>query len=294
MPHPSGQFRRIERAEVDGVRKTAKRMLAEAQHDLGALRPAMDATTTQAPLDKAPALVLVAGDWHQDRRAAAVAWALARQAGAELIIQVGDFGFWPRHRDGRGFLTICSRLAHSTGIPCWFIDGNHEDHVALNAVDLEASGLRIVAPGIAHIPRGTSWDWDGQRWGAMGGAFSIDLDHRTPGVDWFAEEEITPAQTDAMIDAAISRWGRLDVLLCHEAPARAGIPYRFRLREDLAVRAERQRELLQRLVCTLAPDVVIHGHHHMAIDGRSATAATIGLNLETEPGAHVVWERHVE
>ena len=75
--------------------------------------------------------VLMAGDTHGN-----IGWIkrLAKAAAdndCPVIIQVGDFGYFPAHGEGRHFLTAVERACATNGIKLWFIDGNHDDHTSL-------------------------------------------------------------------------------------------------------------------------------------------------------------------
>lgn len=48
--------------------------------------------------------VLIVGDLHCNTAAASNAFEFAGAVGADVILQVGDFGFWPRTEPGRKFL----------------------------------------------------------------------------------------------------------------------------------------------------------------------------------------------
>src|SRR5580698_1020260 len=113
----------------------------------------------QLPQD--PRLVIVAGDSHR--------WApfgehLARMAGKRLaseqrriILQVGDFGYWPNEAAGRRFLAVLSAWLDVHDAELWWLDGNHEDHGALDGLKALHQDLggelpaRITLPGHPRI-----------------------------------------------------------------------------------------------------------------------------------------------
>lgn len=242
-----------------------------------------------------PRLVIVAGDSH---RWAPFGELLARMAGKrlaserrKLILQVGDFGYWPNDAEGRRFLKVLSGWLDVHDAELWFIDGNHEDHgtlAALKAMYQDLGGelpARIAIPGhprISWMTRGHRWSWHGRTWLAVGGAVSVDKagpwcrkcsgggcracsgSGRVPrrdGVDWFPGEEITIAEAEAAIAA-----GPADVLMSHDCPAR--IVHSFAERPDWfapadVARAEAHAELLQCVVNGTRPAHIMHGHLHM-------------------------------
>lgn len=129
-----------------------------------------------------PRRVLVAGDVHGNRRWMGTLCKLARRHGCEIILQVGDFGYWPHTDDGRRFLAHVDWHAERNGIECvYWIDGNHENHDALSAVAAGGNGPLQISQRCIYLPRGVRWTWGGVRFGALGGAFSVDWRERVVG-----------------------------------------------------------------------------------------------------------------
>src|SRR5207302_2100931 len=91
------------------------------------------------------------------------------------------------------------------------------------------------------------------RFGALGGAFSIDWRDRTPGKSWWPEEVTTASDVERLGGEP------LDVLVAHEAPA--GVPLAgFRLPVEDEVRSEEVRQLVRAAVQATRPRLVLHGH----------------------------------
>lgn len=184
--------------------------------------------------------------------------------GAELIIQLGDFGYWPGSAAGERFLDVARR----SSIPLWWIDGNHEHHDALAAEVARVDGVepsRGVGLGgnLRYFPRASRFTLDGVSVVVCGGAHSIDRAFRTPGVDWFAAERIT----DDDVDRCIAD-GQADIALTHDAPAGWTIPG---LLDDATLasplRAElpacwSHRDQLKRITDAVTPELIVHGHYH--------------------------------
>ena len=209
--------------------------------------------------------MLLVGDTHANagwiHRPVTEALIVAEAEGTpiDVVVQLGDFGYWPGTSDGDAFLCAVSELAVATDVPVLFVDGNHEDHAALHAVSIGEHGTRPVAPGVWHLPRGTRWTWSGERWGALGGAVSPDQLWRREGSDWFpGREELQPG------DVARLGGEDLDVLACHDAPAWSG--YRGTLPMPRLVQAacDRNRILLGDAITATRPNLVAHGHWHLA------------------------------
>ena len=140
-----------------------------------------------------PRRLLLVGDTHGNGR-----WCkqLARIAAAnqcDAVVQLGDFGYWPHQQWGRTFLQHVADLAASSGIPWYWLDGNHENHdmLAACADPTAAPAMLEIRPGVHYLPRGHRWEWSGVRLGALGGAASIDAAWRTEGVSWWRGEEPT-------------------------------------------------------------------------------------------------------
>lgn len=216
--------------------------------------------------------MLFAGDWHGDEDWAATVIGRAVDMGAAWVVQVGDFGFgffrlgddpevpgdWaPRCPFARGV----SALAAESGVPVVFIDGNHDNPVLLArlAERRGATGPSGFVPVEDHLfwaPRGHRWEWDGVRFGALGGAFSIDRRLRTTGLDFWTAEVTSPA------DVARLGCDPLDVLVCHDGPTIpdgfAPLPSPSQRKVDQASRAQ-----VAAAVERTGPRLVVHGHWHL-------------------------------
>jgi hypothetical protein len=232
--------------------------------------------------------LLLVGDSHANATwwARAVVPAAVR-ARADRIIQLGDFGFWPRHPDGRRFLTIVTAGVTRSGIPVDFLDGNHEDHASLRR---RAAAPYEVAAGVRHLPRGSRFAYDGVRFLALGGAHSIDRPLRKVGVNWFAEETLDLADLERAESGA-----PVDVLLAHDTFAGYDLPGTLPVddlppwlaRELTASRAH--RTLVREIVDAVQPELVVHGHYHSRYRARVALGAHVvqveGLDCDGTAGA---------
>lgn len=201
----------------------------------------------------------VVGDMHGHGGFAARAMEYARERHAKVVIQAGDFGF--RSVYDR-FLTGLSAVALDLDLPILFADGNHEHHENLLALPVDPhTGLRRVAPGIWHLPRGFRWTWDDVEFLALGGAHSVDRVARTPGVDWFEQEHLNYADCLRAVDG-----GPADVMITHDAPA--GVDLTAALRPGYPPRdvelAEQHRLTLRHVVDEVRPRWLFHGHYHHA------------------------------
>jgi predicted phosphodiesterase len=202
--------------------------------------------------------VLIAGDTHGN-----TAWveALTRKAaehGCPIIMQVGDFGYFPDHPGGPRFLTAVDTACAVNGVELWFIDGNHDDHFALTE-HRESDTPVALTDHVTYIPRGARIVIGGRSFGFLGGAFSVDWRDRTHGIDWWPNETTDPA------DVARLGGDQLDVLITHDAPARIDLSA-WPLSAEDQVRADHVRSLIAAAVEATRPRVVLHGHWHHAHD----------------------------
>ena len=210
-----------------------------------------------------PDRIAFIGDMHGDFGFGARALTYAAERCATVAIQCGDFGFW---RLDEAFVAGVSAVACTLKLPLLWVDGNHEHHPELAAVPIDpATGLRPIAPGVWHLPRGFRWTWAGVRFLALGGAYSIDRTGRTPGLDWFPEESLSPAELSA---AAVG--GPADVMICHDAPAGAKIPdeaFEMFPRGTWSPRdiraSDQHREGLRFVTDQVRPRWLFHGHYHV-------------------------------
>lgn len=222
-----------------------------------------------------PEFVTVAGDFHAEHGWGRRVVREAQRAGSQVVVQAGDFGAWPW---ARRFLDEVDTWCARTGIPVLFVDGNHEDHEWLEQLATDpVTGLRPVRPWIAHVPRGHRWVWRGLTWMGLGGAVSVNRRDCTPGVDWFAQEEITYGQALSAIAG-----GTADVMVTHDAPAGVQIPDLpdGGWPQDALYAAALHRRQLREVVDAVRPTHLFHGHYH--------TRYTAGLALEGDLVCEVV------
>lgn len=231
--------------------------------------------------------VLIAGDTHGDIRWAAHLTSVAADHGASVVLQVGDFGFWPRmDHNGQShaeqFLGRISADCKAYGVQEWIVlDGNHDDHSELSLIagkGTDSDGLVPLAERIRYAPRGTRIALGGARIGMLGGAASIDawLEHEgivdfggTPyrsGWNWFpAIEAPTAADVDLLAEG-----GDLDLLLSHDAPMQVDMRayYGFRglhIPPEIQARTDAVRDLVSEAAVRTRAPLIVHGHWHTRV-----------------------------
>jgi predicted phosphodiesterase len=233
-----------------------------------------------------PRRIAIVGDLHMNARWTRKAIKHAIECMADVVIQVGDFGY----TFDRRFLDAVDGM----GMPVLFVDGNHEDHDWLAQQPVTDNGLRQLGRFVWHIPRGFRWEWDGVRFLACGGAYSVDRQWRILGDSWWPGEETTDADVDRCIEG-----GQADILISHDAPSGFVIPTiddrttpapfpPFALAE-----AGRHRQQLRRVVDAVRPWAIWHGHYHHAynrdvdfgygpvsVTGIDCDETTLGRNVQ--------------
>lgn len=238
--------------------------------------------------------IALVGDLHGELHAARSAIARARRDRVDLVLQLGDFGFWPGPR-GPSFAQVVDGLLGGSGLEMWFIDGNHEHHDALLTLPIDDTGRRLVGTHLWHLPRGHRWQMGGLTWVAIGGAASVDGHLRLPGLDWFPEAEVIQDEECVAILAAPPA----DVVLSHDAPF--GVPTLFTAYQQdrpaeartsswptaALIASDAHQRRLATLVERLRPRVLVHGHHHHRYDDRWSHehGVTRVHGLGCDPGA---------
>jgi Icc-related predicted phosphoesterase len=221
--------------------------------------------------------VLLAGDWHGNREFCSQVLSLAATQGAPTVLQLGDFGLWPGRHDA--WLDHVEDEASRTGTEVYWVDGNHEDHDQLDRWRAEAGGgLVHLRPRVWWASRGSRWEWAGFRFGALGGAVSADRFLRTPGRNWWPQEQADQADVDRLGDRP------LDVLVAHAAPSGHPAPPRpLRLPATIAVDIAVHRALLDQAVARTRPRLVVHGHYHRRLRANVGGRLIEGLAHDRAP-----------
>lgn len=196
------------------------------------------------------------GDTHANgRRLDAIIGAVAAKE-IPYIVQVGDFGFWPRDPLGERFLDQISETATYEGVQIHWVDGNHEDHQELPHDQEEPW---VVRENVIWHPRGTVTELYGKTFLWLGGAVSVDKNDRTPGHDWFFNETPNYGQWERAIRA-----GKVDVMVCHDGPSGSsyrGMPKHW-IPVDLQRASREMRDRLEMVRQVAQPSLVVHGHWH--------------------------------
>ncbi|MEZ0367328.1 metallophosphatase [Mycobacterium sp. pUA109] len=240
---------------------------------------ALPAVAAVATFLDVPARVAIAGDWHADTWYGVAAIEHAAKRDADVLIQLGDFGYNFTDK----YLDSLDEALHRHGLTLGFVDGNHENFDRLLGWPVGDDGLRHLRERIVHLPRGFRWRWGTTRCLAVGGAYSIDRFLRIPGRSWWAQESLTPEQA-----RAVMAQGRADVMFCHDCPAGITVPGaardRFGFPSYELEQSDEHRIRLRAVVDTVRPGRLWHGHFHhrhqalLQGDGYSAVVDGLGKN----------------
>lgn len=265
---------------------------------------------------------MVLGDVHGNSDwLAFYVYPTAMALGVDRIIQVGDFGYWEHQPDGVRFLDDVSTLAQASGIPWYWLRGNH-DKVSLlfdKYQERDGEGFFKLRPGLGFIPDGLIWNWDGASFRAFGGAYSVDKSWRVKqeqnhyevrlrkekyralaagrapepvapmtGTLWFPEEEMTDVDMDKLLGIDASP---IDFVFSHDKPRCTNPGWN---RKDLPLCLPNQ-DRLQRALRAHTPAYWFHGHlHHyyvQQVDSGDHQRTTVVSLAPDDDAAEMGWRR---
>lgn len=159
--------------------------------------------------------IIVAGDIHCH-------WDhlnnLIKQESPHIILQCGDFGFWPHFHNSKKI--IPNQIFDQYGIinpdtEIYWADGNHENHEVLQNLMFEHGRVPIEMEkfqNVYYMPRASVLTINHKNILFMGGAKSIDKNNRIPYVSWWPDEEIS--QKDIRYLPEI----KIDIVISHTIP----------------------------------------------------------------------------
>lgn len=182
----------------------------------------------------------------------------------DLLIQVGDFGFYPRIHPNRGWV---SDFDH----PCMFVDGNHEDHETLRSLDDPYWGMDDLTTD-SWIQTMECWEYKkrGSIWNGIlfiGGASSINKAYLQPGLNWFPEEDISITEMHRTFEN-IDSYGpeNIHTVISHDAPAAFGMEEACTYGDGVEIIGS-NRKFLQEVLDLVSPNYWFFGHYHSDLSG---------------------------
>lgn len=161
------------------------------------------------------------------------------------VFQVGDMGLGFKNVDLKYFHDCCFS----------FIRGNHDSSETCRKNPQYAGDYGYSV---------------GNELFYMGGAWSIDYKIRTPGVDWWADEELSYTQLNEAFNLYIQKKPR--IVVTHEAPEAIGriLMSRLKLVGDFyyagntgAYIQTRTSQILQQMLDVHKPEHWVFGHYHL-------------------------------
>ncbi|CPR72702.1 Calcineurin-like phosphoesterase superfamily domain [Mycobacteroides abscessus] len=235
--------------------------------------------------------VAALGDWHGNTHYAVRVIRHLASRGVRRFVHTGDFAYDFRP----GFLRAVEAELKRFDADLAFVPGNHEDYDYLESVPIDDDGTGRISERITYLPRGLRWNWDSRTWMGLGGAASIDRVHRkqsAPGKQWWPQELITAVDVQTA-----TAGGHVDVLITHDAPSSVHLelpPFSWIPPEDEAAAIE-QRSTLERVVESVTPEVLVHGHHHRYQIARALTGSGheyLAVSLDCD-GSPFDWNSHL-
>lgn len=247
--------------------------------------------------------VMVVGDLHG-------VWnrlnSLAAKHKPKVILQAGDFGWWPKFDNTTKISTGVwrRRLGESILAPkmqtkwrqdgikirnsmLYFCPGNHEDWVDLESYATSVNPYPIeLLKNIYYMPKCSRlYLPDGRQVLFIGGAKSIDAAERAAYYDWFPQELITLDDVDALPDTNI------DIVVSHTCPTefkeqlndgvddwRLNDPYWLQKFSDPSC------HYLSKVLRKYDPKYWFFGHFHLCKVGRTYNTNWFALNKTGETG----------
>jgi predicted phosphodiesterase len=210
---------------------------------------------------------LLAGDSHGNYQYMLLALAIAKHVDAEGVIQLGDYGFWPKS----DFVDTMADVAKENDLSLWVINGNHDspdEYAKYTTTDPQPNTF-------CHLANSSVIQIDGKRIGIMGGGVSIDYHSRVKYVSWWPEELVTDEQVKLAIDN-----GEVDCWLTHDCPYLPPGMTKFNFREPVYAWILQQNLRMKDIYHALKPKLHVHGHMHHTYDLEGHYGMIHGLSYE--------------
>lgn len=102
-----------------------------------------------------------------------------------------------------------------------FIDGNHENHTALDSYPVEewhGGKIHKIYSNTYHLMRGQVFEIAGKSVFTLGGAESTDKEYRTEDFSWWAREMPSEEEYDEAFSNLEKHGNKVDIILTHCAP----------------------------------------------------------------------------
>ena len=165
--------------------------------------------------------IYICGDTHGARDLGKLQRLCAREklTYEDYVIICGDCGIlWNEEID-----TETKRTFEQLNTNILFVDGNHENHAALNALppDIWNGGMvHRLSEHILHLMRGQIFTIEGLKFFCLGGADSHDKEYRIPNLSWWKEESISARDIETAIQSLDKANFQVDYIITHIPPNR--------------------------------------------------------------------------
>ena len=189
----------------------------------------------------------------------------------DYVIIAGDFGLvwnWKGEDDEE-----CYWLDWLSSKP-WttlFVDGNHECFERLNSYPIEqwhGGKVHRIRDDIIHLMRGQVFDICGKKIFCIGGAYSHDIEYRTPYKTWWPEEVPSEDERKYALDNLEKHGWKVDYVITHDCPLIAS-NYLNSTSEDFSRRNDEFEKWLDSEIREkLDFKTWYFGHHHVDLDMR--------------------------
>ena len=139
----------------------------------------------------------------------------------DIIIVAGDFGigFWGNKAMSEEFFFD---WLESQSYTVLFIDGNHENFDKLNTYAVEewmGGKVHRIRNNLIHLMRGEIYNIEDITLFTFGGGFSLDCYRRTPGIDWWPDDEMPSGTEYKNAENNLSKSeNSVDFIITHTAP----------------------------------------------------------------------------
>ena len=146
----------------------------------------------------------------------------------DYIIILGDFGLlWKKDKTYYYWLDILSKK----NFTLLWLDGNHENFDWINSLPVEewhGGQVHKIADNIIHLMRSNVFEINNKTFFVMGGAPSIDKEHRIENISWWPQEEISYREAEQALNKLESINYEVNYILTHTCPSSL-IPLMFNL-----------------------------------------------------------------
>lgn len=100
-----------------------------------------------------------------------------------------------------------------------FIDGNHENHDRLNqypVCDWHGGKVSFIDEQIIHLKRGQVYEINNKKIFTIGGAYSHDIETRTPYVSWWPNEVPNTNEMNEALNNLAKHNNKVDYIITHD------------------------------------------------------------------------------